>query len=166
MGEDTMSAMREKDQADFDLETFVDLFDTAMNSENPAVKKALKNLILISAIVNASNQSDGLRKGPLRRLVDDMNTMNRRIGNLEGAGQFRSQPVQPNITTSPNTVPSYPTTHWPGVINPGHIPPGTIISGNNTSGVSYTAPNSGAKAAQSQFASASLDDFLVKLDNK
>ena len=40
-------AFREKDQADFDLETFIDLFDTAMTSDNPAVKKALKNLILI-----------------------------------------------------------------------------------------------------------------------
>ena len=38
-----MSEMREKDQADFDLETFVDLFDTAMSSDNPAKsKKTLK----------------------------------------------------------------------------------------------------------------------------
>ena len=137
-----MSAAREKDQADFDLETFVDLFDTAMSSDNPAVKKALKNLILISAMVNAESASNGLSQGPLRRLVDDVKNLNRRINSLESATAYRSTQV-PNTTTTPWTVtpgvgtsPANPgqwhpnTNTWP-TINPNSIPPGTIIGGSS-----------------------------------
>lgn len=33
-----------------ELETFMDLFDTALASDTPAVKKALRNLMLVSSI--------------------------------------------------------------------------------------------------------------------
>lgn len=112
MGKNRMSAMREKDQADFDLETFVDLFDTAMTSDNPAVKKAFKNLLLISAIVN-SDQGSGLRQGPLRRLVEDIQHLNRRLGSLENG---RSQ--SPNMP-----IPSGPYINTPYVISPGTVNP-------------------------------------------
>lgn len=136
--------MREKDQADFDLETFVDLFDTAMSSDNPAVQRALKNLVLISAMVNAQQNPEGLRKGPLRRLVDDIQHLNKRIGQLESAGAYRSSyPITPNpgTTSTPNVWPqpyygpgtsAIPgQTQWPTVL-PGTVPPGTIISGSST----------------------------------
>lgn len=140
-------SMREKDQADFDLETFVDLFDTAMSSDNPAVQRALKNLILISAMVNAQQNLEGLRKGPLRRVVDDINNITRRLNQLESAGAYRSTYV-PTTITSPGTAapsigpwsnPTYspgtvlPTTTWPNTISPQHIPPGTIVSESSTS---------------------------------
>lgn len=124
-----MSAMREKDQADFDLETFVDLFDTAISSDNPTVQRALKNLILVSSIVNAQENIEGLRKGPLRRLVDDINNINKRLSNLEGAGAYRST-YAPTVV-SPNTAGPAPWTtgynKYPSV-QPGTLPPGTIIS--------------------------------------
>lgn len=127
-----MSGMREKDQADFDLETFVDLFDTAISSDNPTVQRALKNLILVSAIVNAQENSEGLRKGPLRRVIDDVQALHKRISNLEGAGAYRS----PYTTTSPGTASPAPGqyhttfTNYPQV-HPGTLPPGTIISGQS-----------------------------------
>lgn len=135
--------MREKDQADFDLETFVDLFDTAISSDNPTVQRALKNLILVSSIVNAQENSEGMRKGPLRRMVDDINNINKRLSNLEGAGAYRSTyaPTTPG-TTTPNVYPQpyygpgytgtpIPgQTQWPTTL-PGTIPPGTIISGQS-----------------------------------
>ena len=132
-----MMSMREKDQADFDLETFVDLFDTAMSSDNPAVQRALKNLVLISAMVNAQQNSEGLRKGPLRRLVDDIQTLNKRMSNLESAGAYRST-YAPTVTT-PGTASPAPgqwNPHGPGYTNyptvqPGTLPPGTIISGTS-----------------------------------
>ncbi len=135
--------MREKDQADFDLETFVDLFDTAMSSDNPAVQRALKNLVLISAMVNAQQNPEGLRKGPLRRIVDDINNITRRLSNLENAGAYRSTYAPTTITSPGTAVPSGPwtgtnppvhpgQTHWPTTL-PGTIPPGTIISGSSTS---------------------------------
>ncbi len=74
-------ASREKDQADFDLETFVDLFDTALTSDNPTVKRAFKNLLMVSAIASAEENPQGLRQGPLRRLVEDMKHLNQRLSN-------------------------------------------------------------------------------------
>lgn len=123
-----MMSMREKDQADFDLETFVDLFDTAMSSDNPAVQRALKNLVLISAIVNAQENSESLRKGPLRRVIEDIQALNKRLSNLEGAGAYRS-PYVPS-TPTPGTSPLPYQTQWPTTL-PGTIPPGTIISGTS-----------------------------------
>ena len=122
-------ASREKDQADFDLETFVDLFDTAISSDNPAVQRALKNLVLISAIVNAQQNPEGLRKGPLRRVIDDIQVLNKRIGQLESAGAYRSTyaPTTPNPGTA---VPGY-NSKWTTTL-PGTIPPGTIITTTST----------------------------------
>ena len=103
---------RQKDQADFDLETFVDLFDTAMTSDNPAVKKAFKNLLMISAIVN-SDQGRGMRQGPLRRLVEDIQHLNRRINSLE-----TSKMNPPNVP-----IPSGPYINTPFIVNT----PGTAV---------------------------------------
>jgi len=114
-----MSEMRQKDQADFDLETFVDLFDTAMTSDNPAVKKAFKNLLMISAIVNSEQSNSGIRRGPLRRLVEDIQHLNRRIGTLENGRTVPS----PNVP-----IPSGPYINTPFVISPGTITPGTSAS--------------------------------------
>jgi uncharacterized protein (UPF0335 family) len=74
---------REKTQSDIDLETLVDLFDTAMSSDNPAVKKAFKNLLLVSTIVNSELSSPNIIKGPLRQLTDDFRNIVRRIETLE-----------------------------------------------------------------------------------
>jgi len=127
---------REKDQADFDLETFVDLFDTAISSDNPAVQRALKNLVLISAIVNAQSPED-LRKGPLRRVIDDIQTLNKRIGQLESAGAYRSTyatPISNPTVAKPTPGQWHPQTggytQWP-TIQPNTVPPGTVISGTS-----------------------------------
>jgi hypothetical protein len=134
MGENIM-AFREKDQADFDLETFVDLFDTAMSSDNPAVQKALKNLILISALVGANANHD-IKQGPLRRLVEDIKHLNQRISSLEMNREYKTTYAPPSTGTWPSgTIP-------PGTI--GTIPPGTIWTTNK----SYTDPNNGAISAQ------------------
>lgn len=108
-------AMREKDQSDFDLETFVDLFDTAMSSDNPAVQRALKNLVLISAIVNAQENPDSIRRGPLRKMVDDILSIRKRLDQLESAGAYRSTyKPQPITTWTDATIPAgykYPSIH-------------------------------------------------------
>ena len=92
-------AFREKDQADFDLETFVDLFDTALASDNPTVRRAFKNLLMVSAIVQAEESPASLKHGPLRRLVEDIKHLNQRLSSLEGAGAYRT----PYSVNNPNT---------------------------------------------------------------
>lgn len=125
-----MSEMREKDQSDFDLETFVDLFDTAMTSDNPAVRKAFKNLLMISAIVNSERPASGLRTGPLRRVIDDIQNLNRRIGQIESTRVYPQTPNTINtpwVTTAPNTGTPLgsPSVTGPTVI-PNPWPPGSI----------------------------------------
>jgi hypothetical protein len=40
-----------------ELNTFIDLFDTAITSDTPAVKKALRNLLLVASIDSAQTHS-------------------------------------------------------------------------------------------------------------
>ena len=116
-----MSAAREKDQADFDLETFVDLFDTAISSDNPAVQRALKNLLMIAAIVNAEDPEAGMRQGPLKRVLEDQRNIIRRLDRIE----------------SDKIYPQSPTPYTPGTIPPVGIPLGPYV------GSPLTWPNTG-----------------------
>lgn len=81
-----MGAVREKDQADFDLERFVDLFDEAMTSQDPRVMKTLRDLMMIVALTRPESRDSGLHDrnaGPLRRVFEDMNHLNRRLHDIE-----------------------------------------------------------------------------------
>ena len=79
-----MGAAREKDQADFDLDRFVDLFDEAMTSKDPRVIETLRNLMMIVTLTRPETFNRHDRKsGPLRRLFEDMHDLNRRIRHLE-----------------------------------------------------------------------------------
>ena len=161
----TSMPSREKDQADFDLETFVDLFDTAISSDNPAVQRALKNLLMIAAIVNAEDAEAGMRQGPLKRVLEDQRNIIRRLDRIESDKDRMNQfpgfgPVPPNTgpvplgpyfpsnpITSPNTG-----TPWP--------PAGTSIwttTNSNTTNISSTAH-------EDQFKS--YDNLYEKLESK
>lgn len=81
-----MSAMREKDQADFDLERFVDMFDEAMTSQDPRVVETLRSLMMIVTLTKSETRNGpGMdhNHGPLRRLYEDVGHLNRRLGRLE-----------------------------------------------------------------------------------
>jgi hypothetical protein len=81
-----MSAAREKDQADFDLERFVDMFDEAMTSRDPRVIDALRGLMMIVTLTRPESRDSGLHDrnaGPLRRLHEDVNHLHRRIERME-----------------------------------------------------------------------------------
>jgi len=85
-----MGAAREPDQADFDLERFIDMFDTAMTSEDPRVVETLRKLLMIVALTQPeiSSVEHDRQRGPLRRMFDDMNNLNRRMHDMEEG--FRS----------------------------------------------------------------------------
>jgi hypothetical protein len=77
-------AAREPDQADFDLERFVDMFDEAMTSKDPRVMKTLRDLMMIVALTRPeSRATHGRNSGPLRRLFEDMHHLNRRLYDIE-----------------------------------------------------------------------------------
>jgi hypothetical protein len=81
-----MSAAREPDQADFDLERFVDMFDEALTSKDPRVVNALRSLMMMVTLTRPESRDSGLHdrnSGPLRRLYEDVNHLNRRMHDME-----------------------------------------------------------------------------------
>ncbi len=77
-----MGAAREKDQADFDLERFVELFDQALTSTDERVTNALRSLMMM--VVLTAPETRGQHIGPFKRMVDDHHDMIRKLSNLEG----------------------------------------------------------------------------------
>ena len=81
-----MSAAREKDQADFDLERFVDMFDEALTSRDPRVMDALRGLMMMVTLTKPESRQhliEDRQSGPLRRMFEDMNQLHRRIERVE-----------------------------------------------------------------------------------
>lgn len=79
-----MGAAREKDQADFDLERFIDMFDEAMTSQDPRVIETLRSLLMIVTLTRSeTNMNHGRSSGPLRRLFEDMQHLNNRLHRAE-----------------------------------------------------------------------------------
>ena len=78
------AAAREPDQADFDLERFIDMFDEALSSKDERVIDALRNLLMIVTLTRPEvRATHGRNSGPLRRLFEDMHHLNRRMYDLE-----------------------------------------------------------------------------------
>jgi len=86
-----MGAAREPDQADFDLDRFVDMFDEALTSKDPRVIDALRSLMMIVTLTRpeARNVVSDRNTGPLRRLREDVRDLSRRLMDLEG--EFRNR---------------------------------------------------------------------------
>jgi hypothetical protein len=85
-----MAAAREKDQADFDLERFIDMFDEAINSRDERVINALRSLMMMVVLTRPESREGGLRDrhaGPLRRLYEDVHNLHRRIERIEDQQQ-------------------------------------------------------------------------------
>ena len=153
---------REKDQADFDLEKFVDLFDTAMSSDNPTVQRALRNLLMIATMVDAENTDTAVRQGPLRRLIEDQNNIIRRLQDLENKQSWSNPNTYPYIppgTSSPN-VPLGPYT------TPGTVPiPGQPWWGTGPA-YSTTVTNGGAVSGTINVSNEKYNTLLNTLETK
>jgi hypothetical protein len=104
------------DDKDLDLDAFINMFDAAMTSDNPAVKKALKNLLLITTVVGTDTPE--VKVGPLRKLMDDMNSLSNRMTVVESQQYFNLNNNMYSTTASVNSNLSYsittsdPITTW------------------------------------------------------
>jgi len=78
-------AMREKDAADFDLERFTEMFDRAMTSNDPRVKNALRQLMMMVILTDEGDHEAYMQAspGPLRRMQEDLRDQFRWIKRLE-----------------------------------------------------------------------------------
>lgn len=103
-------AMREKNSSDYDLERFVDMFDQALISDDPRIKNALRQLMMMVILTDsgdheAESQAKQItRSGPLRRMQEDMREQIRWIQRLEGELESIKREVlalrMPNPTTT------------------------------------------------------------------
>lgn len=79
-----MSAAREKVQADFDLERFLDMFDEALTSNDERVVNALRSLMMMVILTKPESRAMSDRDvGPLRQMHNDMHNLSRRMNTLE-----------------------------------------------------------------------------------
>jgi hypothetical protein len=112
-----MSAVREKTQADFDLERVMDLFDSALTSKDERVVNALRQLLMITALTAPESNDDIMdqRNGPFRRLQENLNDLYRRLNTVENEmNNMRRQPYNPGAG---NPYPMGPYVN-PGSPNP------------------------------------------------
>ena len=122
-------SMREKDSADFDLEAFIDLFDEALTSDDPAVQQTLQHLMVIAALARNHAKHDH-RDGPMRRMFENQRDIIRRLESLEmekirfGGGFQPGYGPTPPLGPYPTPITTPNTNNWPGTIPP--YPPGTI----------------------------------------
>ena len=144
--------MREKDQADFDLEAFIELFDEALTSDDPSVQKTLQHLMVICALAR-NHQKHNQTNGPLRRLFEDMKHLNSRLNNLESQrGMYH--PGYGPVVTQPGTA----SPQWPG--------PNQIWCATNNTAASLTVPENGAVAQSASATIAERVDDLLKSNYK
>lgn len=101
-----MSA-REKEQADFDLERFIDMFDEALTSKDERVVNALRSLMMMVVLTKPEGRDPNGDVGPLRQMHDDMHNLNRRMHRLEEELQSISRNVRGNIYTNGTDYDTY-----------------------------------------------------------
>ena len=80
-----MSAAINPDKSDFDLERFINMFDEALTSRDPRVIDALRGLMMMVTLTRSETRDamEDRHTGPLRRLMQDVNDLHRRIAHLE-----------------------------------------------------------------------------------
>jgi hypothetical protein len=157
-----MSTGRLKDQKDFDLEQIVRVIDSALESNDQRIKDALRALMTITVLCTAEHPDQAF-KGPLGRIQEDYNNLNRRLGTLEEEvrqmkwEQQKKQvdpftpPYNPGSPFGPN-----PTTGWPGTNDPTKVKPmwgSTWSAGDDPN---YKGASSGMLA----------EDFIKELEKK
>ena len=65
-----------------DLRTIMEVLDRAMMSDDSRIQDALKRLMVTSALIDI-NQDSAKRLGPLRRISQDNENLQHRLGQLE-----------------------------------------------------------------------------------
>ena len=115
-----------------ELIKFVEMFDTAMNSNNPSVRKCFSDLMIVVALVHSEEHGKERIMGPLTRLVKKIDVLESDIQllklgayNTTGQGYVPPNTQTPYVVTTPYT---YNTT-------------GGYTYNTNNGGYSYTTPN-------------------------
>ena len=77
---------------DFDIKEFAQMFDAALASDNPAVKKALRNFMMVAALVHAQELNEDERlAGPFETLLKEVSDLKRMVYELQNNRTYRDQ---------------------------------------------------------------------------
>jgi hypothetical protein len=69
---------------DFDIQEFAKMFDAALASDNPGVKKALRNFMMVAAIVHSQEDDDDERlAGPFETILKQLADLQRQVSSIE-----------------------------------------------------------------------------------
>jgi len=126
---------------DAELEQLADLFDQAMTSDNPTVRRAFRNLLMVAAI----DQAENAQAGPIRELLNRIKRLETRLNSVEGQW-VRPQAPTPFNPGAPYQPTPMPTT-WPNTTYP---IPNTIYS-TGTGNVPITAVGASSTAYDDQY---------------
>jgi hypothetical protein len=114
-----MSAMREKDQADWDLERCFEMFDEALISRDERVINSLRNLLMIVTLTAPETELSGIerRTGPLRRIMEDHDHLVRRVVAMED--ELRTLRDRISLTPQIKGLDLHQNSNWPYSGGPG-----------------------------------------------
>lgn len=98
----------------FDITEFAKMFDAALASDNPAVQKALRNFMMVAAIVHAQ-ELDAVERnmGPFETLLKEVGDLKRMVYELQNNRVYKDQYrdyYKDYINTNPTWVYQQPTT--------------------------------------------------------
>lgn len=113
---------------EFDIKEFAQMFDAALASDNPAVKKALRNFMMVAAIVHAQELNEDQRlAGPFETLLKEVGDLKRMIHELQNNRAYKDQyknyykeyvSTNPTWVYSPNTsITTSAATNWKSTYN-------------------------------------------------
>ena len=93
------------------------MFDAALASDNPSVKKALRNFMMITAIVHAEEDGDERVMGPLETLVKKVGDLERMVYDIhtkqmtrDSYKDYKDKYYTDYYGTNPTWVSTYPNT--------------------------------------------------------
>ena len=76
----------------FDIKEFAQMFDAALASDNPSVKKALRNFMMVAALVHAQELNEDERlAGPFETLLKEVSDLKRMVYELQNNRVTRDQ---------------------------------------------------------------------------
>lgn len=93
---------------EFDITEFAKMFDAALASDNPSVKKALRSFMMVAAIVHAEDGNQRIA-GPLETLITKVNHLESMIRELQNNRAYKDNYYKdyyrndPTWIYSPNT---------------------------------------------------------------
>lgn len=74
---------------EFDITEFAKMFDAALASDNPSVKKALRNFMMVAAIVHAQEEGEERISGPFGQILNDLASLRRMVYELQNTRTYK-----------------------------------------------------------------------------